>query len=119
MNINNNPNNINFGVKLDTGSVLEVTSLRIFQSDGLKGPQSIVNALSEKPANFKSYGHKGFRHYAQLVGEQIMEKYPKLKEATEEILNITDKNPNIKKTELNEKIQPIINRLGKEIDITL
>lgn len=119
MNINNKPNNICFGVKLDTGSVLEVTSLRIFQNEGLKGAQTVVNALYEKPANFKSYGHKGFKHYAQLVGEEIMEKYPKLKAATEEILNITDKNPNIKKAELNEKIQPIINRLGKEIDITL
>ena len=47
MKINNYNNNINFGIKLDTGKVLEVTSLKIFQSDGLEGCKEVINALKE------------------------------------------------------------------------
>ena len=50
---------------------------------------------------------------------KIISKYPDIAKATDEIKNITEKNPQIKKAELREKIQPILDRIGKEIDITI
>lgn len=109
----------NFGIKLDTASVLEVTSLKIFKSEGISGIRQVVNALNGKPSNYSCYGHKGFRYQAELFGEKIQEKYPQIKEATEKIIAITEKNPAIKKQTLNKEIKPIIQELGEEIDITI
>lgn len=119
MNIQNSNTNINFGIKLYTGSVLEVTSLKIFQSEGMRGPREVVNSLNGKPANFSCYGYKGFKHQAEIIGTKIMNKYPEIKSATEEILAITEKNPDIKKEALNKSVQPIIEKIGREIDITI
>lgn len=114
-----NNSNINFGIKLETGKVLEVTSLKIFRSEGIEGAKEIVNILNGKPTNYSCYGHKGFKYQAVQLGEKIMQKYPEIKTATHEILAITNENPNISKQELNKKIQPIINKIGNEIDITI
>lgn len=117
MYVNNNSPNLNFGIKLDTGKVLEVTSLKIFQSEGIQGCKEVVNMLMDSP--IKATGHKGFRYFAEQIGKKIMDKYPEIKKATDEIISITNKNPNIKKEELNSLVQPLINKLGKEIDINL
>ena len=114
-----NHSNINFGIKLNTGNVLEVTSLKIFQSDGITGIKDVVNTLNGKPANFSCYGHKGFKYQAKQIGAKIMDKYPEIKSATDEIISITNKNPDMSKSELNDAVKPLIENLGKEIDITI
>lgn len=109
--------NITFGTKLETAKVLEVTSQRIFQSDGIEGCKEVVNALSPTP--IKAVGHKGYRHYAVMFGKEIVDKYPEIAKATDEINKITEKNPYISKSELNKKVQPLIDEIGHEIDITI
>ena len=113
----NNNININFGARLETAKVLEVTAQKIFQSDGIEGCKEVVNALNSTP--IKATGHKGYRYFAQEIGRKIISKYPDIAKATDEIKNITEKTPQIKKAELREKIQPILDRIGKEIDITI
>lgn len=114
---NNYDSSPNFGVKLDTGKVLETTTLKIFQSVGMDGCRDVIKALSDEP--IKATGVKGYRYYAQKIGKKITEKYPAIKAATEEINDIVSKQPDIKKNELGKKICPIIAKLGSEIDITL
>ena len=114
---NNHNNSLNFGVRLDTGKVLETTSLKIFQSVGTDGYRDVIKALNDKPV--KATGSKGYRYFAEKIGKQITEKYPEIKSATDEIKALVAAQPDIKKSELNEKIRPIIDKLGAEIDITL
>lgn len=114
---NNYNKSPNFGVKLNTGKVLETTTLKIFQSVGMDGCRDVIKALNDRP--IKATGCRGYRYYAEKIGKQITEKYPAIKAATEEIKSIVARQPDIKKSELNEKIRPIIERLGAETDITL
>ena len=114
---NNHNNSLNFGVRLDTGKVLETTSLKIFQSVGTDGFRDVIKALNDKP--IKATGARGYRYFAEKIGKQITEKYPEIKSATDEIKAIVAAQPDIKKTDLMAKIRPIIDKLGAEIDITL
>ncbi len=106
-----------FGIKLNTASVLETTTLKIFKNDGIAGFKEVTQALS--PNKIKAVGNRGYKYYAQLYGEKIITKYPEIAEATEQIKKIATENPHITKAELYLKIQPIINKLGDEIDITI
>ena len=108
---------VNFGIKLETAKVLEVTSQRIFTSEGLSGVSEVIQALSKEP--IKATGSKGYRYFAIQTGNAILEKYPQIAEATAEINRITAQNPYITKTELNQKVRPLIDKIGKEIDITI
>ena len=117
MKIQNNRNNINFGVKLDTAKVLEVTSMKIFRSDGIEGCKEVVHALNDKP--IKAAGNRGYKYYAEIIGKQITEKYPQKAEATAKISEITSQNPNIKKAELNKQVEPLIAKIGNVIDIEI
>ncbi len=108
---------VNFGIKLETAKVLEVTSQKIFASDGLNGVSEVIQALSKEP--IKATGKKGYRYFAIQTGNAIIEKYPQIAEATAEINKITAQNPYITKTELNQKVRPLIDKIGKEIDITI
>ncbi len=108
---------VNFGIKLETAKVLEVTSQKIFASDGLNGVREVIQALSKEP--IKATGNKGYRYFAIQTGNAIIEKYPQIAEATAEINKITAQNPYITKTELNQKVRPLIDKIGKEIDITI
>lgn len=85
----NNNININFGARLETAKVLEVTAQKIFQSDGIEGCKEVVNALNSTP--IKATGHKGYRYFAQEIGRKIISKYPDIAKATDEIKNITEK----------------------------
>lgn len=117
MKIQNNYSNQNFKAKLDTASVLEVTSMKIFRNEGIEGFKHVVNGLSESP--MKSTGWRGYKYFAQQAGEKIVAKYPEIEQATNEIKNILKNNPDIKKEELNKRIQPIIDKLGEVVDITI
>lgn len=110
-------NNINFRAHLDTAKVLEVTAQKIFQSDGIEGCKEVLKALSDKP--IKATGHRGYKYYAQEIGKKITEKYPEIAKATAEIKDIVKKNPKLEKKDLREKIQPLIDNIGHEIDITI
>ena len=108
---------LNFSAKLPTAAVLETTSLKIFDSKGTDGFKRVILALNDKP--FKATGAKGYRYYAEKIGQKIMAKYPKIKEATDNIHSILKAEPNITKAELNLKIRPIIDEIGTEVDIEI
>ena len=109
--------NINFGQKYPTGRVLEVTSRKIFEPDGVQG---YIETLKQIHGNVPRYtGHQGYRRYAIEISEKIFAKYPEIKKASEEILQIADKNPNIFSKDLKILVQPILDRFGKEIDIVI
>ena len=110
-------NPVNFGIKLETAKVLEVTSQRIFESDGIEGVRDVIKALSNEP--IKATGSKGYRYFAIKTGREIITKYSQIAEATEEINRIAARNPYITKSELNQKIRPLIDKIGNEIDITI
>ena len=76
----------NFNAKLNTAEVLETTSQKIFYSDGTNGLKKVIFALNDKP--FKATGAKGYRYYAKILGDKIMNKYPQIKEATDNIHKI-------------------------------
>ena len=110
-------NNISFGTKLETAKVLEVTCKKIFYSNGIEGVRDVVKALSDKP--IKATGHKGYKYFAEQIGFKILQKYPQIAEATEKINQIINTNPNITKDALAKEIFPLIDEIGKEIDITI
>lgn len=106
-----------FGVKISTPSVFEVTSMKIFHNDGVEGFKEVTNALLDKP--IKATGAKGYKYYADMFGKQILAKYPEIAKATEEIKKVVAQNPFIPKRELEQRINPIINKFGSTVDITL
>lgn len=112
--VNNSPN---FGVKLNTISVLEATTMKIFYNDGITGFKEVAHALNDSP--IKATGSKGYKYYAEKFGKMIVEKYPEIAQVTKEIKDIVAKHPNYKKRDLLPLIEPIVNKLEKEIDITL
>jgi len=118
MEINNKITNTPyFGIKLNTASVLETTSQRIFYNTGTDGFKEVIFALNDKP--FKATGSKGYVYFAKVIGKQITDKYPEIAEATKKILKIYEENPDVKKAEVAKKIQPIIDKLGQTVDITI
>ncbi len=108
-------NNTNFNARIKTASILETTTGKAFENNGIEGMKEVFLALNKKP--MKAPGSRGYRYYAKELGNKIIEKYPQIKEATEEINSIINKNPHIKKQDLRTKVKPYIDKLGKEIDI--
>ena len=53
------------------------------------------------------------------IGEKITSKYPKIKEATDEIKKIFDNNPEMSREQMAQKLKPVLDRFDKEIDITI
>jgi hypothetical protein len=113
----NNNYTIPFGVKIKTSSILEATTMRFLNDEGIKGFKEVTNALNDKP--IRAVGNRGYRYYADIFGKQICDKYPNIAKATEEIKLLIKENPNIKNSELKEKIKPFIEKLGNEIDINI
>lgn len=109
--------NINFGQKYPTGKILELTSRKIFEPDGMQG---FIETLKEIHGNVPRYtGHQGYRRYAEEVSQKIFAKYPELEQASKDIIEISEKNPNAYTKDLRVLVQPIIDRFGKEIDIVI
>lgn len=109
--------NINFGEKYPTGKILEITSKKIFEPDGMEG---YIRTLKQIHGNIPRYvGHQGYKRYAEEVSEKIFAKYPEIKQASKDILEIADKNPNIFSKDLKKLVQPVLNRFEKEIDIVI
>lgn len=110
-----NSNPIKFGAKFETGKVLEVTTQKIFYSKGFEGPTEVIKTLNGK----HPVGNRGYKYMACKIGEKIMSKYPKIKEATDEIKTIFENNPEMNRNEMTQKIKPILDRFDKVIDITI
>lgn len=117
MKIQNNNNNVNFGIKLDTAKVLEVSSQKIFKSDGVRGWLDVMNALSDEPV--KVVGARSYKFWAKRIGDRINAKYPEIANASEEINKIYAENANTGIKNIKPKIQPIIDKLGANVDITI
>lgn len=111
--------NINFGAKLNTIGVLESTTGRIIGNNGMEGLRSIILAFPDAKIDKNVIKYKGFRFHAMEIGKLIKAKYPNIASATEKINAIVNNNPAITKFELQKEIQPIIEELGRELDIIL
>ena len=115
MNIRNT--NISFGEKYPTGRVLEITTRKIFEPDGVAG---YIETLKQLHGNVPRYtGHQGYRRYAEEVSAKILSKYPKIAKATEDIIEIANKNPSPFARDLKILVQPVLDRFEKEIDIVI
>jgi len=110
-------NNTTFGQKYPTGRILEITTRKIFEPDGVNG---YIETLKQVHGNVPRYtGHQGYRRYAEEVSEKILAKYPDIAKATKDILDIANKNKSLFAKELRPKVQPILDRFEKEIDIVI
>ena len=109
--------NISFGEKYPTAKVLEVTTRKIFDADGVMG---YIETLKKLHGNVPRYtGHLGYKKYAEEVSEKILAKYPKIRQATEDILEIARLNRSPFAKDLSIKVQPVLDRFEKEIDIVI
>lgn len=117
MQINTHYNSPYFGVKLNTTSVLEATTMKIIYNNSIEGFKEVAHALNETP--IKATGSKGYKYYADKFGKMILEKYPQIAQATKDIQEIIEKNPNMRKKDLAKLVQPVVDRFDKQIDITL
>ncbi len=107
----------NFKSKYPTGRILEVTTRKIFEPDGVMG---YIKTIKELHGNVPKYiGNKGYRHYAEAVSEKITEKYPEIKQASIDIIEIAEKNKYATPRELKSKISHILGRFDSEIDIII
>ena len=109
--------NINFGQKYPTGRILEITTHKIFEPDGVSG---YIETLKQIHGNVPRYtGHQGYRRYANEVSEKILAKYPKIAQATQDIIEIANNNRVLYAKDLKVLVQHILDRFEKEIDIII
>ena len=107
----------NFCQKYPTGRILEITTRKIFEPDGVAG---YIETLKQVHGNVPRYtGHQGYRRYAEEVGEKILNKYPDILAATSEILEIAKNLDSPRTKDLKRAVQPVLDRFEKEIDIVI
>lgn len=108
---------ISFGEKYPTGRILEITTRKIFEPDGVSG---YIETLKKVHGNVPKYtGHQGYKRYAEEVSKKILAKYPEIAQATQEILDIAKTHTSPFAKDLKIKVQPVLDRFGKEIDIVI
>lgn len=117
MQVNNYSYNPSFQVKLSTVSVLETTSMKIMEDNGLSGVRDVIMSLNKTP--FRATGSKGYAYYAKKIGEAIVDKYPQIACATQHIKQILEENPSISRQELRTRVESIVKNLGDVVDITI
>lgn len=115
MEIKNVKNSPNFGVLIKTTSILETTTRRIIYNTGIDGFKEVYTALGYN----KFPGHLGYAKQTEPLAKKILMKYPEIAKATSEINEIINGNPHITKNELALKVNPIVERLGENIDIEI
>lgn len=106
-----------FGTKFNTVKILEAGTLKYIESDGIHELRPVIDTFWDKP--FKAAGNRGYKYYLQEISSKIFKKYPAIKESADAILEFTTNNPKAKKQELQEFVKPIIEKLGKEVDINI
>lgn len=112
-----NTYNPSFGTKFNTVKILEASTLKYIESEGIHELKPVIDTFWGTP--FKAAGNRGYRYYLQEISKKITEKYPEIKEASRAILNFAKENPQAKKQALQEFVKPFIEKLGKEVDITI
>jgi len=110
-------NNTNFGQKYPTGRILEITTRKIFEPDGVQG---YIETLKQVHGNIPRYtGHQGYKRYALEISEKILAKYPELAQATKDIIEIANNSNSLFAKDLKVLVQPVLDRFEKEIDIVI
>ncbi len=110
-------NNISFGTKFRTVNILETTTQKCIESESVADLKPVIDALW--PEKIKATGSKGYRYFLQTIGERVQQKYPEIASATDSLRNYLKQNPWARKSELQEQVKPLVNKIGNEIDITL
>ena len=106
-----------FGAKVDTIRVLEAATFKSITRETVSDMKPLIDALW--PTKLKGTGNRGYRYYLKIIGDKIVEKYPKVSDAAFEILDYTDKNPMATKKDLQEFVKTIVKELGETMDITI
>ena len=106
-----------FGAKVDTIRVLEAATFKSITRESVSDMKPLIDALW--PTKLKGTGSRGSRYYLKIIGDKVVEKYPKVSDAAFEILEFSDKNPKATKKELQEFVKPIVDELGDTLDITI
>ncbi len=110
-------NNINFEKKYKTSSILQITTQKILEPEGM---ESYISTVKEMYGTMPKYiGCRGYKGYALELTKKIFAKYPQIKDATELVNNVAIQNKTATPKQLREKIQPIIEKLGDELDIVI
>lgn len=117
MEIKNSIAPISFGTKVRTAKILEACTLKYTESDSIADLRPIIDTFWHKP--LKAAGNRGYRYYIKDIAEKIMQKYPEIKQASEDILRFAASNPEAKRPQMREFVKPIIQKLGEEIDISI
>ncbi len=115
MKINSYDRRTNFGIKYKTENILEIVS-----GEPLSKIGRYENA-KQFVSNFYTgaTGHFGYWKRAQLYVPKILQKYPAIESAANEIALIRKSYPQISEIELRKKVKPLITKLGQEIDIEI
>ena len=108
---------INFGQRYSTAKILEVTTRKIFEPDGVSG---YIETVKQLHGNVPRYtGNQGYRRYAEEVSEKILAKYPKIAKATSDIIEIANNSKSPFARDLRILVQPVLDRFGKTVDIVI
>ena len=110
-------NNISFGTKFRTVNILETTTLRCIESDSVADLKPVIDNLW--PKKMKNTGRQGYRFFLTEIANKINAKYPEIADATEKMKDFIANNPKAKKADLQKYSTPILEKIGKKIDITL
>ena len=116
MEIRNNTN-LAFGTNVRTAKILEACTFKYIESEGISDLRPLIDEFWHTP--LKAAGNRGYRYYIKNIADKIQAKYPEIKQASDEILEFVKQNPYAKKTEIKTFVDPIIKKLGEEIDITI
>lgn len=116
MQIRNN-SQLNFEQKYRTRSILQITTGKILEPNGMEEHIKTIRSFYD---NFPKYtGSGGYKKFSSELASKILPKYPNIKAATEEINSILENNRFMRTKDIKEKISPIINKIGEEIDIVI
>ena len=108
-----------FGVKINTVSMFEATTGKVFGDNGIKGFKEVIDAFPEYMGNRCAAGNRGYVYYAKQIGEAIAQEYPAVANTTEKILEVLKQHPHAKNKELQQHIYPLIKDFGEVFDVVL
>ncbi len=116
MNVTPVNQSINFQATVKTMDLLSLTTMKAFCDDGFEGMIRTLKTLYPVP---RYVGNQGYRHYIKILTEQIESKYSEIADSTRVAKQIITENPSADKKTLQDKLRPIINKIGEEIDIVV
>jgi hypothetical protein len=108
--------NTSFGTLTNTNNLFETILMRSIRNDGIEGARDVVYTLYP---NMKFVGNRGYRYYAEQIGQKVKTNYPELAKDIAEINSHIKSNPKISKKELSQYAEPYIKKYGEKIDIEI